>query len=124
MNLFELLPVEIKDQIFLYLDHPSLIMTRELQSDHVKKVTEYENVYDASKFGNLACVKYLHSIGKGYIYAIENAAGNGHVDIVSYLLLKITDTKTLSNALQYAQESKHSHIVFLILCYIYKDYLG
>ena len=74
-----MLPQEIQDKIFLYLDYNTLEKTRVLQSDYVKKITRYDNyidavndstdrkwinnngVWEASKKGNLDNIKWLLS---------------------------------------------------------------
>ncbi len=58
-----LLPQEILDKIFLYLDYKTLENCRELQSEFVKSTTQYDNFYDAAKNGNLKALKWLKEQG-------------------------------------------------------------
>lgn len=59
-----ILPQEIQDKIFMLMDYKDIKETIELQSDYVKRCTEYSSIDEAVKSGNLYCIKYLFSIGK------------------------------------------------------------
>ncbi len=53
------LPQELQDKIFLYLDYSTLVDCKELQSPFVQKYTEFDTLYEAVKNGNTNNVKYL-----------------------------------------------------------------
>jgi hypothetical protein len=57
------LPIELQDKIFLHLSWEELERTRGLQSPYVKKCTEFNNMADAIKSGNLENVKWLKNAG-------------------------------------------------------------
>ena len=58
-----LLPQELQDKIFLYLDYKTLKNCRELQSEFVKCITQYNNFVDAAKNKNLKNMKWLKDQG-------------------------------------------------------------
>ena len=64
MSYFDKLPIEIRDRIFLSLPYNDLKNTREYQSIYVKEVTEYGDIDEAEKNGNLKNMKWL--IENGY----------------------------------------------------------
>jgi hypothetical protein len=53
------LPQELQDKIFMYLDYSTLVECRELQSPFVHKWTEFDTLDKAVKNGNTNNVKYL-----------------------------------------------------------------
>lgn len=53
----EKLPQEILDKVFLYLDWKTLTYTRKIQSDYVKKITEFEYAEIAAFNGNIGNMK-------------------------------------------------------------------
>lgn len=53
------LPQEIEDKIFLYLDYKTLSKARDLQSGYVKRITQFYNIYEAAKVGNLVNIKWV-----------------------------------------------------------------
>ena len=69
MIFFSNLPNEINDKIFLLLfrdNYHTLFETREIQSDYVKRLTAYDNIYDAIKFGNLDNIKWVRANGHSW----------------------------------------------------------
>lgn len=58
-----MLPVEIKDKIFLYLDpwsdFETLDCCRELQSSYIRHLTQFNDINKAAQIGNVANMKYL-----------------------------------------------------------------
>ncbi len=63
MNKMGVLPQELIDKIFLYLDYDTLVNCRELQSEFVKSTTHYANLEDAARNGNLKALKWLKKQG-------------------------------------------------------------
>jgi len=57
------LPQELQDKIYLYLDFETLKKTRTYQSNYVKRITKFNIVNDAAKFGNLDNMKWLKENG-------------------------------------------------------------
>ena len=55
-----MLPQEIQDKIFLYLNFVDLENTREFQSMHVKQITKYNNYIDAILNRNLENIQWLY----------------------------------------------------------------
>lgn len=53
------LPQEILDKVFLYLDWNTLSNTRKIQSDYVKKITEFEHAEIAAFDRNISNMKWL-----------------------------------------------------------------
>jgi ankyrin repeat protein len=88
-------PQELEDIIFLYLNMSTLVECRTLQSNYVKKCTEYFSLQTAVEKGNLHCVRYLLSSLEDWGYwldtLIEWAALNGHLDIVIWLHFNKTE---------------------------------
>jgi hypothetical protein len=81
-----LLPQELQDKIFLYLDYDTLKNCRELQSDFVKFTTQYSNYNDAIEGDNLKALKWLKEKGdtwNRYTYTI--ALENGNREILEWL---------------------------------------
>ncbi len=79
-------PQELEDIIILMLDMCTLVECRTLQSNYVKKCTEYDSLETAVKKGNLHCVRYLLSQEYGCItWAMNLAAYYGHLEIVKWL---------------------------------------
>lgn len=61
---FGMLPQEIQDKIFLELgpdDFETLERTRVIQSEYVRQCTQFDNMEEAVKNGNLNNMKWLHS---------------------------------------------------------------
>jgi hypothetical protein len=80
------LPQEIIDKIFLELDYENLEETRAIQSEYVQKCTEYFNITDASKNGNLENMKWLKEQGCPWNdYTFEYAATNGNLENMKWL---------------------------------------
>ena len=52
-------PREILDLIYLHLDYKTLEQSREIQSEYVKKITQYETMYEAAKNENLSMLRWL-----------------------------------------------------------------
>ncbi len=81
-----LLPQELLDKIFLYLDYDTLVNCREIQSEFVKSTTLYSNFNDAIKGNNLKALKWLKEQGytwdwNTYTIALEN----GNLKIIEWL---------------------------------------
>ncbi len=85
-NIAYCVPQELLDIIFMELDFSSIEKSRSLQSDYVKKCTEYITLYKSVENGNLHCLKYLFSKGQCAKYSLmDMAAENGHLEIVIWL---------------------------------------
>jgi hypothetical protein len=81
-----LLPQELLDKIFLYLDYDTLVNCREIQSEFVKSTTHYNCCKDAAINGNLKALKWLKEQGCPWN---ENTFGvavkNGNIDTLVWL---------------------------------------
>lgn len=82
------LPQEIQDNVLLLLDYKSLKNCRELQSDYVKKCTEFQNYDDAIEAGNFENLKWLHANTKLKLTDNQSsfAARFSRIEILRWLL--------------------------------------
>jgi hypothetical protein len=77
---------ELQDMIFLACDWDFLNKTRIVQSDYVKKLTEYSNMESAAKYGNLTNIKYLLNRGsKLDTHVFVEAGGYKGIDSIKNL---------------------------------------
>jgi hypothetical protein len=87
LELLSRLPQDIQDMIFLdYLNNAYREVTRDMQSQYVKKKTQYDTLEKAVKNGNKLCVKYL--LDKGEIPKSDLkvlASCNEHNDLAKWL---------------------------------------
>jgi hypothetical protein len=86
--MFQNLPIELQDKIFLCLDFETLDNSRIFQSTFVKNVTKYDNINDAARYGTLEGIKWLISRGlqletSSFLYA----AHNWNYKTINWLLL-------------------------------------
>jgi len=65
------LPIEIWDKIWLLCDAETLKKTRELQSNYIKKITEFFTFNDAAINGNFENMKWLKENNCPYIYKLR-----------------------------------------------------
>ncbi|KAJ3250112.1 hypothetical protein HK103_004034 [Boothiomyces macroporosus] len=80
------LPTEIWDRIWLLCDENTLKGTRELQSEYVKKTTEFFTFTQAAKNGNLKNMKWLKENNCPlYIGTFREAANNGDLETMKWL---------------------------------------
>ena len=80
------LPQEIQDKIFLEVDFETLKRTRELQSNYINKVTMYDSIREAAKYGNLENMKWLKEQGCPWdSYTFKYAARNGNLENMKWL---------------------------------------
>jgi hypothetical protein len=80
-------PQELEDIIFLYSDTSTHKETITLQSNYVKKYTEYSSLETAAEKGNLQCIKVILSCRDIQCAknAMDRAAENGHLEVVKWL---------------------------------------
>ncbi len=106
------IPQELLDIIFMELDFSSIEKSRSLQSDYVKKCTEYSTITEAAKNGNLHCVKFHHiNRNKGCTTsAMDWAVYNGHLDVVKWLHENRKEGCT-TYAMDYAAKNGHLDVV-------------
>jgi hypothetical protein len=86
--MFQILPIEIQDKIFLYLDFETLTKSRIFQSTYIQSVTKYNSLKDAARYGNLECIKWLMFKGlqletSTFLYA----ASNWNFETMNWLLV-------------------------------------
>ena len=72
IRVFNMLPQEIQDKIFLLTDFKTLENTRVLQSKYVQNCTHFDNYYQAIYNHNVENVKWLYNILKLIYLAIYN----------------------------------------------------
>lgn len=134
------LPTEIWDNIFLYLDYDTLERYRSLQSNYIKRLTQFNSLILAAKHGNIENIKWLfkNSLYKQvqdkilYQLSRENprfnilhmgqllrhirakAIKNGHFDTFLYLNEKQTElSRLISIKTKYPIEDHiHDPIIF------------
>lgn len=87
---FGMLPVVIRDRIFLYFgtgrDFKTLERTRELQSPYIRQLTQFNNISRDARFGNLDNIKWLREMGHNWKKnTLGNAALFGDLDIIKWL---------------------------------------
>jgi len=86
------LPREIIDKIFLYLDFKTLQNTREIQSDYVKKCTEFDSASIAAFNGNIMNMKWLiyndYKENYRYHYAFKYCMFNDDVETIKWFIEK------------------------------------
>lgn len=80
---------DIIDMIFLYCDWDTLDKTRNLQSNYVKNITEYNDMKYAALYGNFTNLKWLYFNGSilyhnVFEYAAKNTKSN-IIEILSWL---------------------------------------
>ena len=80
------LPIEIVDKIFLMLDYETLQKTRHWQSDYIKKMTQFNNLEEATKNGSLNNMRWLIANGcplskQIFSYAVDAE----NIEIVEWL---------------------------------------
>ena len=63
MAYFNDLPREIKDRIFLSLDFPDMLTTKQWQSIHVRRATQLNMIIIDANNGDLKSIKYLLESG-------------------------------------------------------------
>ena len=82
------LPQEIQDNVLLLLDCETLKNCRDIQSDYVKKCTEFQNYDDAIEAGNLEILKWLHANTKCKLTDNQSsfAARHARIEILKWLL--------------------------------------
>lgn len=88
------LPIEILDEIFIYLDHNSIIQTKllvktQIHSEWILKLTENNNYELAIRKGNVENVKWLNKYCKDVKITdkcISYALRQGNYDILKYLV--------------------------------------
>lgn len=84
-----ILPVEIKDKIFLYLGWEDLEKCRELQSPYIKKLTQYDNLYEAAEARNLDNINWLIENGCDLgEFHFRGANQLGNLNIMKYVFKK------------------------------------
>ena len=77
---------EIIDKILLFTDYECLKKTRELQSEYVKKCTEYNYIHIAAENGNLDNMKWLKEQGCPWDEStFDYAAKNGNLENMKWL---------------------------------------
>ena len=57
-------PEEIRERIFLWLNHKDLERTRCYQSKYIKEITKYKSIREAKKNNNLKNENWLRSRGQ------------------------------------------------------------
>lgn len=81
-----ILPQEIQDKIFLELDYKTLEISRELQSEYIKHLTEYNSIEKAVDNGNLENTRWLKEQGCPWSSKVfELAALNGNLENMKWL---------------------------------------
>ena len=112
------LPIELQDKIFLSMSFDDLEKSRDLQSEYVKRMTQFDNYNDASKAHNLDNMKWLYyqrgldldwspfyiAVAYGnleivkWVYSVEYffdkqlfyiATGNKDIEVIKWLYYKI-----------------------------------
>ena len=82
-----MLPIELMDMMWLNCDKETLEKTRDLQSNYIKEITQYFDVNDSAKNGNIKNLKWLYNKGNKLNYlTFENAVFNGNLIILDWLL--------------------------------------
>ena len=90
------LPQELQDKIFMYLDSDSLKVTRELQSSFVQKYTEFDTLEEAVENGNTAnVIKLLEKGEKPKYDIIAIAKKYKYNDLANLLIQNRTKYKNL-----------------------------
>lgn len=108
-----ILPQEILDKIFLYSDYNTLKNCRELQSDHIKKCTEYFDLIQCiEQNGDILNFKWIYSDKDNHnpnISYINYAVSCQRHDIVKWLRsIGVTwDTCTLAYAVEEIPDLKY-----------------
>ncbi len=101
------LPQELQDKIFMYLDYSTLVDCRELQSSFVQKCTEFDTLYEAVKNGNTYNVIKL--IKQGEIPDIDLiwvATAYKHTDILKWFNENRNKYLTITTLYEYTENIK------------------